>query len=185
MRFFQRKKTEINSSSMADIAFLLLIFFLVTTTIQSNMGLNVTLPPHTDEPATTQVHDKNLFKIHINSSNQIMVEEMPLIGFKELHSDLKKFILNYGQKPDLSESPEKAVVSLHMNRGTHYKRFIEVMDAVQGVYYEIYGEKVGLTASKFRQLDLKIASEKAKYDAGRKDIPMNISIAEPNKIQRL
>lgn len=182
MRFFERKKTEINSSSMADIAFLLLIFFLVTTTIQSNKGLNVTLPPHTDEPVTTPIHNKNLFKIHVNSRDQIMVEDEAFAGFEKLHEDAKNFILNNGQNPALSESPEKAVISLHMNRGTHYRRFIEVIDAVQGVYYEIYGERVGLTAGEFRRLDLKIAGERAKYDAGRKDIPMNISIAEPNKI---
>lgn len=182
MRFFQRKKTEINSSSMADIAFLLLIFFLVTTTIQSNRGLNATLPPYSDVPNTTPIHNKNLFKIHLNSSDNILVEDAAFEGFDKLHADIKRFILNNGEDQNLSDNPEKAVVSLQMNRGTHYKRFIEVMDAVQGVYYEIYGERVGLTAAEFRQLDLKISGEKAKYDVGREGIPMNISIAEPYKI---
>jgi len=56
------------------------------------------------------------------------------------------------------------------------------MDGLQGVYYEIYGERVGITAEEFRSLDLKIADQKLKYDKGREGIPMNISIAEPNKI---
>ena len=182
MRRYQRRKTEINSSSMADIAFLLLIFFLVTTTIQSNKGLSATLPPYAEKPEFAKLHDRNLFKIHVNSSDRIMIEDVAFEGFDKLHADVKKFILNYGNEPDLSESPKEATISLQMNRGTHYKRFIEVMDALQGVYYEIYGERVGISATQFRNLDLKLADHKSKYDAGREGIPMNISIAEPNKI---
>jgi biopolymer transport protein ExbD len=182
MRFFERKKVEINSSSMADIAFLLLIFFLVTTTIQTNKGLNVTLPPHTEQDVRIEIRDKNLYKVHINSRDQIMIEDAPFEGFARLHEDAKLFILNNGENPEMSESPEKAVISLQMNRGTHYKRFIEVMDALQGVYYEIYGDRVGLTAEEFRNLDLSLSNEKAKYEQGRDGIPMNISIAEPHNI---
>lgn len=182
MKFFQRKRTEINSSSMADIAFLLLIFFLVTTTIQTNQGLSVTLPPHSDEPPKTQIHERNLYKVHINSSDKILVEDQSFEGFEKLHADVRKFVLNKGDDPSSSDNPEKAVISLMMNRGTHYKRFIEVMDVLQGVYYEIYGERVGLTAMEFRSLDLKLADQKAKYDRARDGIPMNISIAEPNKV---
>lgn len=183
MKFFQRKKrTEINSSSMADIAFLLLIFFLVTTTIQTNKGLSATLPPHSDEPQEAKFHERNLYKIHINSNDRILVEESPFEGFEKLHVDVKRFILNNGEDPGLSDSPKDAIISLQMNRGTHYKRFIEVMDGLQGVYYEIYGERVGLTAAQFRSLDLRLPEQKAKYNKGRDGIPMSISIAEPNKI---
>ena len=182
MRFFQRRKTEINSSSMADIAFLLLIIFLVTTTIQTNQGLIATLPPDSDKPILAKFNERNLYKIHINSSDRIMVEDASFEGFEKLHLDVKKFILNHGKEPNLSDTPKKAIISLQMNRGTHYKRFIEVMDALQGVYYEIYGERVGLTSSQFRRLDLKIADQKVKYDKAREGIPMNISIAEPHKI---
>ncbi|MCG8309415.1 MAG: biopolymer transporter ExbD [Cytophagales bacterium] len=182
MKFFQRKKTEINSSSMADIAFLLLIFFLVTTTIQTNQGLSVTLPPHSDKPPETLIHDRNLYKVQINSRNNVMVEDQPFESLEKLHAEVKEFILNYGKDPGLSDNPEKAVISLKMNRGTHYKKFIEMMDALQGVYYEIYGERVGLTAEQFRSLDLRLADQKAKYDRARDGIPMRISIAEPNKV---
>ncbi len=149
MRSTKRKKVEINSSSMADIAFLLLIFFLVTTTIQTNKGLSATLPPHSDEPQTAKFHDRNIYKVHINSSDRIMVEDAPFEGFEKLHAEVKLFILNNGENPDLSDNPKDAIVSLQMNRGTHYKRFIEVMDALQGVYYEIYGERIGITAANF------------------------------------
>ena len=181
MKFIRRKRTEINSSSMADIAFLLLIFFLVTTTIQTNQGLSVTLPPHSDKPPVAPIHERNLYKIHINSSDKVLVEGQKFEGFEKLHSDVKKFILNNGADPTSSDNPEKAVISLKMNRGTHYKRFIEMMDALQGVYYEIYGERIGLSTEDFRSLDLQLADHKVKYDQARYGIPMNISIAEPNK----
>jgi len=182
MKLFERKKAEINSSSMADIAFLLLIFFLVTTTIQTNKGLNVTLPPHQEDVPLVPIHNRNLYKVHINSKNLILIEDAPFESFNKLHDDVKRFILNNGEDPTMSLNPEKAVVSLQMNRGTHYKRFIEVMDALQGVYYEIYGDRVGLSADEFRNLDLKLTNEKAKYDHGRDGIPMNISIADPYNI---
>ena len=182
MRSFRRKMTEINSSSMADIAFLLLIFFLVTTTIQSDKGLSATLPPHTVDPPKMKFYNRNLYKIHINSSDRILVEDSPFHDFEILHADVKKFIMNNGKDPNLSDTPKDATISLQMNRGTHYLRFIEVMDALQGVYYEIYGERVGMTPAKFRALDLKIADQKAKYDKAREGIPMRISIAEPIKI---
>lgn len=181
MRRFKRKNPEINSSSMADIAFLLLIFFLVTTTIQTNKGLSTTLPPHSDDPIKSELNDRNVYKIHINSLNNILVEDAPFSSYFKLKSDVREFILNNGKDPLLSDSPQDAVVSLHMNRGTHYKRFIEVMDAVQGVYYEIYSERVGLKANEYRNLDMKIPEQKVKYDQGRLGIPMNISIAEPYK----
>jgi biopolymer transport protein ExbD len=120
--------------------------------------------------------------VHINSNDQIMIEDAPFEGFARLHEDAKQFILNNGENPEMSESPERAVISLQMNRGTHYKRFIEVMDVLQGVYYEIYGDRVGLTAEEFRNLDLSLSNEKAKYEQGREGIPMNISIAEPHNI---
>ncbi|MCK5371959.1 MAG: biopolymer transporter ExbD [Cyclobacteriaceae bacterium] len=182
MRFSQRKKIEINSSSMADIAFLLLIFFLVTTTIQTNQGLSATLPPQSDKPILAKFNERNLYKIHINSSDRIMVEDASFEGFEKLHLDVKKFILNHGKESNLSDTPKKAIISLQMNRGTHYKRFIEMMDALQGVYYEIYGNRVGLTSAEFRKLDLKIADQKLKYYKAREGIPMNISISEPHKI---
>ena len=168
---------------MTDIAFLLLIFFLITTTIQTHKGLNATLPPYTETPEIIEINERNVYKIHINSLNKILVEDAPFESFGKLKTDVHHFILNYGKTPGLSDNPEDAVVSLHMNRGTHYRRFIEVMDAVQGVYYEIYGERVGLSASQYRNLDLKIPDQKARYEEARIGIPMNISIAEPYKTQ--
>ena len=88
------KGTFIPTSSMGDIAFLLLIFFLVTTTIQTNKGLNVTLPPHQEDGPVVPIHNRNLYKVHINSKDLILVEDAPFESIAKLHTDVKKFILN-------------------------------------------------------------------------------------------
>ncbi len=168
---------------MADIAFLLLIFFLVTTTIQSDKGLNMVLPQYMDEPVSKAFKDRNIFKININSENSILVEDEVFTGFEHLRSRIKTFVMNNGARPDLSENPEKAIVSLKYNRGTHYNTFIETLDAIQGAYYEIYGQRVGITAEDFRRLDMADPEEKRIYKTARAGIPMNISISEPTNTQ--
>ncbi len=174
-----KRTAKINSGSMADIAFLLLIFFLVTTTILNQQGLHLKLPP--DEKSTVPINERNLFKILVNSENKIMVEENDFVSNEKLQSELKTFILNYGKDPLSSDNPEKAIVSLKVDRGTDYEIFISLLDALQGTYYEIYGERIGITSDEYRALDLNIPEEKSKYIASREGIPMNISIAEPTK----
>ena len=71
---------EINSSSMADIAFLLLIFFLVTTTIANDKGISLLLPPKPDdmEEIDIKIQERNIFKVLINSADQLLVEGQPM-----------------------------------------------------------------------------------------------------------
>jgi biopolymer transport protein ExbD len=181
----KNRKAEINSSSMADIAFLLLIFFLVTTTIANDKGLTLQLPPKPDdvEQVDVKIPERNIFKILINSSDKLLVENEPLTDLKELRSMIKKHVLNYGKDPNLSDSPEKAVVSLKANRGTSYDMFIAVYNEAQGAYYDIYADRAGVTNAKWREIsaDLSNPDNKALYDKAREGIPMAISIAEPNK----
>ncbi len=175
-----RQPVKINSGSMADIAFLLLIFFLVTTTIITHQGLSNKLPPEiTDEQP---IHDRNLFKILINSQNKILVEGKDFESYEKLQKQVKEFVLNSGVDPNLSVSPQKAIVSLKVDRGTKYDTFIQVLDAIQGTYYEIYGERIGITAAEFRKLNSSDAADRTRYLEAREGIPMNISIAEPSKI---
>lgn len=202
-----RKLPEVNSSSMADIAFLLLVFFLVTTTIATDKGLTLTLPPKADPnepPPDITKNQRNIFKILVNSSDRILVEDEPLTDVTELRSMVKEFVLNFGKvdeeaqtlynglPPTLkalsmknetsSDNPKEAVVSFKADRGTSYDIYIAILDELQGAYYEIYGERIGLTADEFRGLDRKKPSENAKYKLAREGIGMNISIAEPTKI---
>lgn len=179
-----RPTTEVNAGSMADIAFLLLIFFLVTTTIASDKGLTLTLPPKPDdvEQIDLKIKDRNLFKVSINSADALLVEGERMDDYTQIKDMLVEHILNPQNNPELAESPGDAIVSYKTDRGTSYEIYINVLDQLQGAYYEIYGQKVGLTAEEFRTLDLSNPKDQALYDKGREGVPMAISIAEPTSI---
>lgn len=125
-----------------------------------------------------------MFKIQVNSSDALLVEGNPMEDISNLKEDIKKFILNRGKDPLSSDSPDKAIISYKTDRGTSHKRFIQILDIMQGAYYDIYAEQAGVTNQKFREAasDLQNPAYKDIYDRGRKDIPMQISIAEPTKI---
>lgn len=178
-----RESVEVNASSMADIAFLLLIFFLVTTTIASDKGLAILLPPKQDKPQEeVKMNQRNIFKVLVNSQNRLLVNDEPLQDISSLRNMVKEFIMNNGRDPKSSESPEKAVVSLKTDRGTSYETYINILDELQGAYYELRAEKVGITAEEYRTLDQRDPRQKELYDRGREGLPMQISIAEPTNI---
>lgn len=187
-----RQTPEIPNSSMADIAFLLLTFFLVTTTISNDRGLQLLLPPPPD-PNQEQIkfQQHNLFTIQLNSSDALLVEGEPMSDISGLKEQIKKFILNNGADPELSDSPKDAVVSYKTDRGTTQKRFVEILDHIQAAYYDIWAERAGVTNKRFREAasDLSDPENKSIYDKGlgkgpdgKSEIPMAISIAEPTKI---
>lgn len=180
-----RPVPEIPNASMADIAFLLLTFFLVTTTVANDKGLTILLPPPPEANLNqddVKIQERNLFKIQINSFDALLVEGEPFTGsMRELTDQIKVFVQNNGVDPESSDTPEKAIVSYKTDRGTSHKKFIEVLDAAQRAYYEIYASKLGVPVDKWRD----IASDperKAEYNLSREGIPMNISIAEPTKV---
>ena len=102
---------------------------------------------------------------------------------KQIREMIKAHILNYGNDPNLSENPEKAIVSLKANRGTSYEMFIKVYNETQGAYYDIYAERAGVTNKQWRAIasDLSNPDNKAIYLKAREGFPMAISIAEPHK----
>ncbi len=181
----RREMRGIDSSSMADIAFLLLIFFLVTTTIANDKGLTLKLPPNPDDIEDVEIKfkEKNIFKIMINSSDKLLVENEGLDDPKKIRQMVIDHVLNRGANPNLSESPDKAIVSIKANRGTSYKMFIAVYNEAQGAYYDIYAERAGVSNTRWREIasDLGNPENKATYLKAREGIPMAISIAEPNK----
>ncbi len=189
-----RENPEINSSSMADIAFLLLIFFLVTTTIANDKGLLIPLPPDPDqmEDLDIKIPERNLFKIQINSADKMLVEGEPFTNDpKELKQMIKDFVNNNGRDPESSDNPQKAIVSLKTDRGTTQAKFIEVLDNIQAAYYEMYASRAGVATEEWRKIidNLKEPDNRRLYDIGRgvdadgkAEYPMNISIAEPTKI---
>lgn len=102
---------EVNAGSMADIAFLLLIFFLVTTQIATNKGLTLLLPPkqEEDEPIEIKQQQRNIFKIQVNSADRLLVEDEPLDDIGQIRDMVYDFVLNFGSPSDVKKG--KAEVS--------------------------------------------------------------------------
>ena len=191
-----RSTPEIPNASMADIAFLLLTFFLMTTTVSSDKGLLLFLPPPPEALPETdvEIQERNLFKIQINSSDKLLVEGDPWISTnRELTDKIKVFILNNGADPTSSDNPQKAIVSLKADRGTTHKMFVEILDAVQAAYHEIYADRAGVSVKDWREIssdpdNAQKPDWKQIYDKGRGvrpdgsvEIPMALSIADPTK----
>ncbi|MDN5202917.1 biopolymer transporter ExbD [Fulvivirgaceae bacterium BMA10] len=191
MRGKDRVTQGVNAGSMADIAFLLLIFFLVTTQIATDKGILIQLPPKPDPnepPPDIKFNQRNVFKILINSNDDLLVEDERLRDVNSLKDMVKEFVLNYGRNPDLSDSPKDAIVSIKADRGTSYETFITVYDQVEWAYMEMYGERVGMSADDFRKLDLSDPEQKKIYNQardlgpdGKPNFPKAISIAQPSK----
>jgi biopolymer transport protein ExbD len=166
---------EINAGSMADIAFLLLIFFLVTTTIAEDKGILVKLPPWSEEePDITKLKERNVFAVLVNAQNQLLVRGEPA-DIAQLRDRAKEFIANPRNRPDLAEKPTKAIISLKNDRGTEYKTYLEVYNELKGAYNELWDElsrrEFGIPYSE----DMAFAYKKAI----REEIPFVLSEAEP------
>lgn len=128
------KVPEINASSMADVAFLLLIFFLVTTTVDADKGLGTYLPPYTDiKGPDVKKLPRNVFNVLVNSDNKLLVrgEEMKL---EDLRTNCVKFLTSNGTDPNLPEELAKAVVVIKNDRGTNYKTFLSVYSELKAAY---------------------------------------------------
>ena len=169
-----RLSTEINASSMADIAFLLLIFFLVTTTIAEDKGILVKLPPWSDEPPDiTKLKTRNVFSVLVNASNQLLVRGEPA-SVEDLRERAKDFISNPQKREDLAESPRNAIISLKNDRGTNYKTYLEVYNELQAAYNELRNEEAMRRYGK--EYDALTNDQKTLI---RNEIPLVLSEAEP------
>jgi biopolymer transport protein ExbD len=143
----KRAAPEVNAGSMADIAFLLLIFFLVTTTIETDSGITRKLPPIDDEQEDPPIlKERNIFVVLVNSNGDLFVED-EIMEFKNLRQATIEFLdnggglgdeaCNYCQGPkntSSSDNPIKAVVSLQNDRKTQYGRYIAVQNELVAAY---------------------------------------------------
>lgn len=146
---------EINAGSMADIAFLLLIFFLVTTTMDVDSGIRRKLPPIIENQEIPEINERNIFVVFVNQKNEILYgigrgtkyakvsedEENNFVIDNSLREEVKKFITNFGKNPESSDSPEKAVVSLRNHVNTRYDLYIQVQNDLTKAYNELKNEK--------------------------------------------
>ncbi len=133
----ERTEAEIPTSSMADIAFLLLIFFLVTTTIDVDTGIVMQLPPPLeDEEPPPPIQERNLLKVLVNDEGQILVEDEPQ-NLASVRSQVIAHVTNNGRDPRYAVRPGLAIVSLKTTRATNYLDFINVLDEMQMAYKEI------------------------------------------------
>ncbi|MBU2927188.1 ExbD/TolR family protein [Winogradskyella psychrotolerans] len=147
MKSFKRHSVSVNAGSMADIAFLLLIFFLVTTTISADKGILRKLPPICDSPdCTADIPDRNLLEIAMNADQQIMIEAN-IVTLEDVKDSVEAFIDNNGsatcdfcegkQSKDSSDHPKVAVISLRHDALTKYDLFISVQDEITRAYYDL------------------------------------------------
>jgi len=142
---------EVNAGSMADIAFLLLIFFLVTTTIETDAGLDRMLPPMEPPEEDVVIKQKNIFTVGINKNGQLLVEEQ-LMDLKDLRAAAIAFLDNGGspsgtpeyctyckgkRDPESSDNPSKAIISLKNDRETKYATYITVQNELVGAYNDL------------------------------------------------
>ena len=181
MKKKERDGAEVNSSSMADIAFLLLVFFLVTTTIASDKGIPMVLPPKSEQQQEIKLKEKNIFKVLINSKDQLLVEGEPL-EVEQIRQNCIKFLNNRGRDPKSSESPKDAVVSIKADRGTSYEKYLTVLDEVTAAYNQSRAQFLGLSLEEFNSLDMDNPDHKRAYNAARAEFPLQISEAEPTDI---
>lgn len=172
-----RPDAEINAGSMADIAFLLLIFFLTVTKIDTEKGIPVKLPPWSDEPPPpAEVGDRNAFVVLVNSKDQLLVEG-ERTEISELKEKTKRFVENPNNDPSLSESPKKAVVSFKGNRGTSYDMYIQVYNELRAAYNELRND---LAEQEFgKPVDEFTEADSLKMDYIRDEYPYRISEADP------
>ncbi|MCH1538727.1 biopolymer transporter ExbD [Flavobacteriaceae bacterium] len=202
----KRAAPEVNAGSMADIAFLLLIFFLVTTTIETDSGINRKLPPTDEVVDPPIIKERNIFTVVVNKNNQLLVEEKPL-DLANLRQAAIEFLDNGGgqgeeacdycegpKDPSSSDNPEKAIISLKNDRETSYKVYISVQNELVAAYNDLRDREfaklnplIGLSfveANK-RYADPRYVTERERLkpllDEVKARYPQKLSEAEPNK----
>lgn len=185
-----RKVPEINAGSMADISFLLLIFFLVTTTMDVDSGIVRRLPPMPEKDAEIpEVKERNIFNVLVNKNDRLFINK-GWGDIRTLRADTKEFLANprnletlpekkVENLPFLGDYPvSRGIISLKNDRGTSYDMYIQVQNeltaAVNELRDELSRQKFGKPFSELTDQDLVTAIQKA--------IPMSISEAEPEDI---
>ena len=193
----RRSSPEVNAGSMADIAFLLLIFFLVTTTIETDSGISRKLPPIEEDQEDVVIKQKNIFTVLLNGKDQILVED-ELMELEDIRAAAIEFLDNGGGKgedgcayckgkgdPGSSDNPDKAIISLKNERETSYAAYISVQNELVAAYThlrnlraeQLYGESYSEMMKNYRDVNWpgNKVKLKEKINNLRQDYPQKLS----------
>ncbi|GGH44782.1 biopolymer transporter ExbD [Mangrovimonas yunxiaonensis] len=188
----KRSAPEVNAGSMADIAFLLLIFFLVTTTIETDSGLSRKLPPiEENQEQDVIIKQKNIFQLNVNRNNELFVKtggEEKLLNIKDLRAEAVKFLDNGGgtgedackrckgkKNPKSSDNFQKAVVSLQSDRATKYDTYIAVQNEIIAAYNQLRNREF---ERDFPNLQMSFVEAERKYNDPRTDSKLKEDLKE-------
>lgn len=198
----RRASPEVNAGSMADIAFLLLIFFLVTTTIETDRGISRKLPPIPEENIEPPIiKQKNIFTVIVDRNNNFLVED-ELMELEDIRQAAVEFLDNGGgvgeegcdycqgtRDPNSSDNPEKAIISLVNDRKTEYGTYISVQNELVAAYNQLrnreaqrlYGMDFTEMEQKYNDPNFRGDKEllKERIDIVQNMYPQKLSEAEP------
>ena len=193
----RRSSPEVNAGSMADIAFLLLIFFLVTTTIETDSGISRKLPPIEEDQEDVVIKQRNIFTVLLNGKDQILVED-ELMVLEDVRAAAIEFLDNGGGKgedscdyckgdrdPSSSDNPDKAIISLKNERETSYAAYISIQNELVAAYThlrniraeDLYGEPYEEMMKNYRDVNWpgNKTKLKEKINRLRKEYPQKLS----------
>ena len=188
-----KKTPELNTSSTADMAFLLLCFFLMTTTMDQDLGLQRRLPPIPDKNQKVEdqkVNRRNIIVVKINSADRLLAGTEPM-HVSQLKDKIKEFLTNPANDANLPEKEEidiegygpcmvsKGVISLQNDRGTSYQAYMAVQNELVKAVNELRDE---WAMANFGMLYSKLDEDK--QGIVRKAVPQNISEAEPKDVSK-
>lgn len=198
----RRASPEVNAGSMADIAFLLLIFFLVTTTIETDRGISRKLPPIPEENIEPPIiKQKNIFTVIVDRNNNFLVED-ELMELQNIREAAMEFLDNGGgvgeegcdycqgpRDPNSSDNPEKAIISLVNDRKTEYGTYISVQNELVAAYNQLrnreaqrlYGMDFTAMEQQYNDPNFRGDKElmKERIDIVQNMYPQKLSEAEP------
>jgi biopolymer transport protein ExbD len=185
-----KRTPELNTASMADISFLLLTFFLLTSSIDTDQGITRKLPPpQPPDQKSVDIKDRNVLKVLVNKSDKLLVQGKPT-NIRELKETVKLFLANPGHRGDYPEMEEKVipglgkisvskgVISLKSDRGTSYNTYIQVQNeltaAINDLRNQLSKQRFGVAFKDLTNTEYMNAISKA--------VPVSISEAEPENI---
>ena len=189
----KKKVPEINGSSMADIAFIALIFFLMVTTMDKEEGIARQLPPIPPEDQKVEnqeVNRRNIIQVKINSNDRLLAGGVPM-DVSQLKDKIKEFMTNPNDDPNLPEKEvkevkgigpvpvSKGVISLQNDRGTTYQAYITVQNELIKAVNELRDDfSMKTYGKKYSKLD------EERQEIVRQAVPQRISEAEPKDVKK-